>query len=179
MNRKECLAENELILIVPSKDLKEEVNKYKEEHLMYGDPQIHGSCGLAYYDDYDEWLNLVLSIRENKLRNGVHTSTFFSKRIADGKIVGCIKIHHFLTDELRSGGHIAYGIRPSERNKGYGKQQLQLCLEYAKKLQLERVIIACDKENVASAMTAVSCGGILLNEFEEDGVLKQHYYIDL
>lgn len=24
------------------------------------------------------------------------------------------------------GGHIAYGIRPSERNKGYGKQQLNL-----------------------------------------------------
>ena len=59
MDRKESLAENELILIVPSIDLKEEVHKYKEEHFKYGDRQIHGSCGLTYYNDYDEWLNLV------------------------------------------------------------------------------------------------------------------------
>ena len=102
MNRKN-LAENELILTNPSKDLEEEVYKYKKEHFVYGDWQIHGSCGLAYYDDYDEWLNLVLSIRKTKLRNGVHTSTFFSRRIADGKLVGCIKINHTLTDELRPG----------------------------------------------------------------------------
>ena len=160
-------------------ELEDEVRKYKKEHLMYGEQQIHGSCGLAHYDDYKEWLELVLSIREDKFRNGVHTSTFFSKRIADGKLVGCIKIHHSLTDELSSGGHIAYGIRPSERNKGYGKQQLQLCLEYAKNLKLKNVIIACDKDNIASAKTAVSCGGILLKEFVDDGVIKQHYYINI
>ena len=40
-------------------------------------------------------------------------------------------------------------------------------------------VIACDKSNVASAKTAMSCGGILTKEFEEDGVWKQHYTIDL
>ncbi len=179
MNNKKHLVETELMLVSPSKDLKEDICKYKEEHFAYGDLQVHGSCGLAYYDDIDEWINLVLEIRKTRLRNGVHTSTFFSRRIEDGKLVGCIKIHHSLTDELRNGGHIAYGIRPSERNKGYGKQQLQLCLEYAKKLQLTKVIIACDKENTASAMTAMSCGGILSKEFVEDGITKQHYYIEI
>lgn len=170
---------NELRLISPSKDLKPDICEYKAEHFAYGDLQVHGSCGLAYYDDVDEWITLVHEIRETRLRNGVHTSTFFSRRIDDGKLVGCIKIHHSLTDELENGGHIAYGIRPSERNKGYGKQQLKLCLEYAKKLQLKKVIIACDKDNVASAKTAVSCGGILSKEFIEDGITMQHYYIDI
>lgn len=168
-----------LILVSPSKDFKLDICEYKEEHFSYGDMQIHGSCGLSYYDDVDEWINLVLEIRENRLRNGVHTSTFFSRRVEDGKLIGCIKIHHSLTDELRSGGHIAYGIRPSERNKGYGKQQLKLCLEYARKLQLEKVIVACDKDNIASAQTAMSCGGVLMEEFVEDGVVKQHYCIDI
>ncbi len=94
-------------------------------------------------------------------------------------IIGCIKIHHWLTEELRSGGHIAYGIRPSERNKGYGKRQLKLMLDYAKSFGMHSVIIACDKDNFASAMTAISCSGVLVNEFVEDGIMKQHYYIDL
>jgi|GEM_PF-2593993 predicted acetyltransferase len=52
-----------------------------------------------------------------------------------------------------------------------------LCLEYAKQLGLRQVVIACDKDNLASAKTAMSCGGILIKEFEENGVLKQHYGI--
>ena len=171
--------DQELILVFPSKDMEKEALQYKEEHFCYGDTQVHGSGGLAFFDNYDEWLEHVITIRENSPEIGVQTSTFFSKRLFDGKLIGCIKIHHSLTDDLKSGGHIAYGIRPSERGKGYGKKQLQLGLKYAKERCMKQVIIACDKDNVASAETAMSCGGILVKEFEEDGVTKQHYVIDL
>lgn len=170
---------NDLILIRPSKILEKEILMYKQEHLSYGDRSVHGTCGLVYYDDFDEWLKLVLSIEKDELRNGVHTSVFFTRRIEDGKLLGCFKIHHSLTDELKSGGHIAYGIRPSERGKGYGKLQLELALCHAKSLGLREVIVACDKSNIASAMTAKACGGVLSNEFVEAGVIKQHYSIDL
>ena len=119
-----------LVLIRPSKDIEDDAVKYKEEHFDYGEEQVHGSSGLAFYDDYDKWLDRVTLIGEGNPENGVRTSTFFSKRLSDGKLIGCIKIHHSLTDDLKNGGHIAYGIRPSERGKGYGKEQLQLCLEY-------------------------------------------------
>lgn len=170
---------NDLILIRPSKLLENEILMYKQEHFSYGDKQVHGTCGLAYYDNFDEWLNLVLLIEKDELRNGVHTSVFFTRRTEDGKLIGCFKIHHSLTEELKSGGHIAYGISPSERGKGYGRQQLELALGHAKSLGMKEVIIACDKSNIASAMTAKSCGGVLCNEFVEDGVIKQHYSIDL
>jgi predicted acetyltransferase len=40
----------------------------------------------------------------------------------DQQIVGAVNIRHTLTDKLlNSGGHIGYGIRPSERRKGYGE----------------------------------------------------------
>ena len=84
-----------------------------------------------------------------------------------------------VAEGMESGGHIAYGIRPSERGKGYGKQQLLLCLEYARQLQMKQVIIAWDKDNAASAKTAMSCGGRLVKEFEEDGIPKQHYLIEV
>ena len=170
---------NELVLVSPSKEMEQEILGYKAEHFAFGDRQVHGSGGLAYFDSFDEWLNRLQSLREISPANPVQTSTFFSRRVANGKLIGCIKLHHTLTEDLESGGHIAYGIRPSERGKGYGKQQLRLCLAYARELRLKHVIIACDRSNTASAKTAVSCGGKLVREFEEDGILKQHYRIDL
>ena len=50
------MCDNELVLIIPSQDQKEEIIQYKEEHFKFGDMQVHGSGGLAYYDDFDDWL---------------------------------------------------------------------------------------------------------------------------
>lgn len=170
---------NDLILIRPSKVLEREIMEYRQEYFDFGESQVNGSCGLAYYDNFDEWLNLVLSIEKDKLRNGVHTSTFFSVRKKDNKIIGSIKLHHFLTPDLENGGHIAYGIRPSERKKGYGKQQLMLILAFARKMKIPKVMIVCDKDNIASAKTAISCNGILINDVIYKGVEQQHYSIEL
>ena len=165
----------ELVLIVPSREMKKEILRYKDEHFKYGDMQVHGSGGLAYYDDFDAWLEHIDSIRNNDIQ----TSTFFSKRLSDGKLIGCIKFHHTLNDEIKNGGHIAYEIRPSERRKGYATKQLKLILNFAKQSGMKEVIVACDKDNVASAKTAMSCGGILVKEFTEDGIVKQHYHFEL
>ena len=171
--------DNDLILVEPSAEMKDEALEYKEEHFAFGDMQVHGSGGLAFYDDYDEWITHIAAIKTPSPERPIQTSTFFFKRVSDGRLIGCTKIHHSLTDDLKNGGHIAYGIRPSERRKGYGKKQLGLALAYAKILRMDQVIIACDKDNTASAATAKSCGGVLVNEFEEDGKIKQHYVISL
>lgn len=170
---------NNLLLVRPSKILEREILEYRQEYFNYGETQVNGSCGLAYYDNFNEWLNLVLSIEKDKLRNNVHTSTFFSIRKEDNKIIGSIKLHHFLTPDLENGGHIAYGIRPSERKKGYGKQQLLLLLDVARNMKIPNVMITCDKDNIASAKTALSCSGILISENIYEGVEQQHYCIDL
>ena len=169
------MSKQELELVFPSRDMEKQIILYKKEHFDHGDMQIHGTGGLAFFDSCEEWLDHINTIRNLNPKTGVQTSTFFSKRISDGKLIGCIKIHHSLTDELKNGGHIAYGIRPSERKKGYGIAQLELCLEFAKRIPLKLVVVACDKDNIASASTAKSCGGVLAKEFEEDGVIKQHY----
>ena len=46
------------------------------------------------------------------------------------RIVGAVNIRHSLTEHLfNAGGHIGYGIRPSERRKGYATKLLELSLE--------------------------------------------------
>ena len=67
-----------------------------------------------------------------------------------------------MTEDLkRHGGHIGYGIRPAERKKGYGRQQLLLILDLAGRMGMSKVMISCDKDNIASGRTAMSCGGVL------------------
>ena len=60
------LSDDKLVLIIPSKEMKEEILQYKEEHFKSGDMQVHGSGGLAYYDDFDTWLEHIDSIRKKK-----------------------------------------------------------------------------------------------------------------
>lgn len=171
---------NELIIIRPSSELKEVIWEYRQEYFDFGETQINGSCGIAHANNFDEWLEIVLSIEKDKLRNNVHASTFFSVRKTDNKIIGSIQLRHFLTPELENhGGHIGYGIRPSERRKGYGKQQLLLALDEAYNLKIPKVMIICDKDNVPSMKTAISCGGILTCENIYEGKTQQIYWIDL
>ena len=171
---------NDLILIRPSYELKEAILEYKQEYFDCGETQINGSSALARANNFDEWLELVLSIEKDKLRNNVHASTFFTVRKTDSKIIGSTQLRHSLTSELeKHGGHIGYGIRPSERRKGYGKQQLLLVLDEAYNMKIPKVIIICDKDNIPSRKTAISCGGILTTENIYENIAQQIYLIDL
>ena len=56
--------------------------------------------------------------------------------------LGEISIRHRLTDALlRYGGHIGYGIRYSQWNKGYGTLLLKLALEKAGEMGIHEVLI--------------------------------------
>lgn len=48
-------------------------------------------------------------------------------------------------------GCAKYSIRPSERKKGYATLMLSLGLERCRELSLNKVLITCDKSNIASA----------------------------
>ena len=102
--------------------------------------------------------------------------------IEKDEVVGVSNLRHRLNVALRrSGGHIGHGVRPSARRRGLGTTLLRLTLARAAALGIDRVLITCDKRNIASARVARNNGAVLTWEGpgEHSGETEQHYWIDL
>lgn len=81
--------------------------------------------------------------------------------------IGEISIRYTLTPELlRYGGNIGYGVRFAEWGKGYGTMMLREALIEAKKIGLEKVLITCDDQNIASARVMEINGFVLDDKIE-------------
>ena len=95
-------------------------------------------------------------------------------------LICMIDIRHRLNDYLLNfGGHIGYSVRKSDRQKGYATEMLALALKECKKMGMKRILLTCDKDNIASAKTILSNGGILENEVEEGDTITQRYWINI
>lgn len=103
--------------------------------------------------------------------------------LVDGdRIVACSNLRHRLTPALElEGGHIGYGVRPSERRKGFGTLILEITLWKAKELGLEKVLLTCDTDNLGSAKIIEKNGGKLAKYAISERTGKQisRYWIDL
>ncbi|MGY1463124.1 GNAT family N-acetyltransferase [Bacillus toyonensis] len=99
----------------------------------------------------------------------------------ENKIVGVVNIRHSLTEHLfNTGGHVGYGIRPSERRKGFATKLLELSLEKTKELNIEKVLVVCDEVNTGSEKTILHNGGLRDDDFiEEDGNIVRRFWIEL
>ncbi|MGE7880412.1 GNAT family N-acetyltransferase [Bacillus sp. NPDC094077] len=99
----------------------------------------------------------------------------------ENRIVGAVNIRHSLTDHLfNAGGHIGYGIRPSERRKGYATKLLELSLEKTKDLNIKKALVVCDEVNTASEKTILHNGGLRDEDYiEEDGNIVRRFWIEL
>lgn len=131
------------------------------------------------YHDFDYYLE-HLELKE-AAEGLVPDSVFFLLDEARDRLLGAINIRHYLNDSLlKEGGHIGDGIRPSERRKGYATEMIRLALIECKKLSIDKVLMTCDKENIASAKSIIKNGGILENEFvNSDGKVEQRYWISI
>lgn len=133
----------------------------------------------ADYHKFDLYKESIEVKEETK--NSVLDSTYFALDIERNIFVGAVNIRHYLNDQLLlNGGHIGDGIRPSERRKGYATEMIRLALEECKKIGIDRVLMVCYKDNIASAKSIINNGGILENELPtEDGKIDQRYWISL
>ncbi len=94
----------------------------------------------------------------------------------DGNPVGMGKLRHSLNDNLRrSGGHIGYAIRPSERGKGYGNILLNELLKKANEKGISDVLLTVNENNTLSRKVIEANNGLL--EYDSDG--KCSYWVKL
>lgn len=138
----------------------EAYKEYKENLVTayaFSDP---ASCDI--FEKFDRY-----RFERNLQPNRVGAHFFWLVDDANGYFIGEITIRHRLTEDLsRYGGHIGYGVRFSQWNKGFGTQMLALALEEAKKLGLSKVLITCNDDNAGSARIMEKNGFLLADKVE-------------
>nr|WP_184191315.1 GNAT family N-acetyltransferase [Paenibacillus sp. JGP012] len=172
------LLKDQLVLTNPSIELKDAYLSFYEEWKQSGEGMVPWVIQKdpENFEDMITWLN---HNKQGKNTNGfVANSTYWL--VANDIVVGAVNIRQELTDKLfHSGGHIGYGIRPSERRKGYAAELLKLALLECKKLAISKVLVVCDEINEASKKTIVKNGGLRDKDFiEEDGNVLNRFWIE-
>ena len=172
----------------PSIDRKEEAIDYYNEHVKYNS-EMNGSGSMDRFlkeSTYEEWL-IELENKTNQeymnKRGWSPSLTYFLIRENDNRIIGMINLRYNLTEEIlaKGGSHIGYGIRPTERRKGYNKINLYLGLLEQQQLGASKVLLYCTVDNIGSNKTITDLGGILeKTEIDTwDNELTNYYWIDV
>lgn len=167
----------ELKLVRPSEEHKLQYESMMDEWEAFGGRLNPGalrrfSKKLQRKLSYEEWLKWVEDDRE------AGQDLYFL--LKGNRIIGGISIR-FKKNLQNVGidGHAGYGVRPSERRKGYASTMLAMALPIMKEYGINPVVISCDKDNVASAKTVIKNGGRLMEEVVETGTgeIVQVYHI--
>lgn len=168
-----------LILVKADESYREQITEMMDEWIDSGEKIVPKAIADYDYHDFERY-SQSLDVKEPK-DDQVPASTYFCMDEDRNIIVGAVNIRHYLNERLlRSIGHIGDGIRPSLRRKGYGSAMIALALEKCREMHIPRVMMACDKNNIASARSIMHNGGILENEVtDSEGAIIQRYWIDL
>ena len=70
----------------------------------------------------------------------------------------------------RVGNHVGYIVRPSKRRRGYATEALRSLLAEARRLEIPRLMLVCDEDNVASRKVIEKNGGTFLGRLPNDEV---------
>lgn len=177
-----------LFLEVPTMKRKQEALNYLEENVKYNS-DLNGTGGMDECLDaltYEEWLNELEKRKDIEYLNNLNrcqSKTFFVIRDSDDKLVGMINVRYNISeDKLNTwASHIGYGIRPTERRKGYAKIALYLALLEEQKLGEQKVLLECTVDNIGSNKTIISLGGELeKTEIDEyDNMMTNYYWINV
>jgi predicted acetyltransferase len=97
----------------------------------------------------------------------------------DSTLVGRTSIRHELNEQLiEVGGHVGYGVRPAYRRRGFATEILRQSLIIARAVGVERVLVTCDEDNLASASVIERVGGHLEDiRPDPDGNRMRRYWI--
>ena len=127
---------------------------------------------------FHEYLDLLDQQRTGEDPHPGRVRGTFLVAEVNGRIVGRVSIRHALNDYLqRVGGHIGFAVLPAHRRRGYATEILHQSLRILAEEGIDRALVTCDEENVASATIIEHLGGELTGRVDDDGVLIRQYLL--
>jgi predicted acetyltransferase len=147
-------------LLKPTREFSDEFLSLLEEHQDAGENLPNAELARTDFAAYVRHLHAWSHSRD--LPAGYVPVTTFWLVKENTMVLGDSQLRHTLTPELEAyWGHISYRIRPAQRRKGYGTLLLKLTLEQARILNIQRVRVICDQDNIGSARIIERNGGML------------------
>ena len=173
---------DEIRLIPPTEAYADQIWEYRARFLETKEDE--GGCGsLLECDTIEEWLAKTRAMTDPVTcpEDRVPADCYMAIRTSDNRLVGMIDLRHHIDHPILGtwGGHIGYSVHPDERRKGYATRMLQLNLENARKLGLQRVMVTCDDDNIASERTIRKNGGLYEKDVPVDGRMVKRFWIEL
>ncbi|MBF6338573.1 GNAT family N-acetyltransferase [Nocardia abscessus] len=155
-----------------------------EAHAEWGPGRHEDGFGLRPSDEVDSPTGFAAWVARLAAESGVAAVEATRARctyrwIVEGdRVLGGIALRHGFDDFVRWAGHIGYGIRPSARRRGLATWALGRMLDEAGNLGMDRVLIVCAADNIASAKTIERRGGVLERILDTELGPARRYWID-
>ena len=163
---------------LPELEDKEIIKSYIEEHYSHNEKSLSASNKMTSMD-FEDWVNKIHSNVNIPDEDWGKSLTYLAFN-EDNNLIGLLSVRYDLTEEKAMKiGHIGYGVRPSQRRKGYATKMLEFALKECKKYGLKKVIIGCYKENKGSARTILKNNGKLIREKNLSIDINDYWKIDL
>ena len=114
-------------------------------------------------------------------KGSVPSNTYIAVRISDDRVVGIIDLRHHIDHPILSvwGGHMGFTVRPSERGKGYATEMLRQNLQNCMARNMDKILVTCDRSNLASEKTILANGGVFEKEIDVNGEMIKSYWFFL
>ncbi|MGW4687314.1 GNAT family N-acetyltransferase [Streptomyces sp. NPDC004244] len=168
-------------LIAPTPDLH---SAWLEAHREWGTGPHEDGFGLGPSDDVDSpegfaaWVTRLADECGPKSVEAGQGCTY--RWIVEGdRVHGGIALRYGLDDHVLQFGHIGYGIRPSSRRHGLATWALDQMVDEARTLGMERVLLVCAVDNLASVKTIERGGGVLEGIRDTEHGPARRYWIDI
>ena len=137
-------------LVRLSPEYRRHLSEMMDEWTASGEKIVPYAIRRNDYRDFEYYLaNLEIDAETAEREGLAPDTTLFALDVERDIFVGAVNIRHRLNERLLfNGGHIGDGVRPSERRKGYATEMIRLALLECRKLGIERVMMACNKDNI-------------------------------
>ena len=173
---------DDIRLIVPDESYEDQIWEYRTRFMETAEDS--GGCGtLLDCDTFEEWLAQTRSLTDPVTcpEGMVPADCYLAVRTADHKLVGMIDMRHHIDHPILGtwGGHIGYSVHPDDRLRGYATRMLQMNLENARRLGIEKVLVTCSENNIASERVIVKNGGVYENMVPVDDHMVKRFWIVL